>query len=122
MGVATTQAVTSWPSRVVEAVGADMVKVCDDERFEELRALGVCEDGARWYQMMHDAPRQPNTARLPGRMSSRTAHSLGHVAGDLANTACASRPLRSTNPHISRITVDNALDGFNVSEVQGLTL
>jgi len=38
-----------------------MVKVRDDERVEGVRVLGVCDNGAQWYQTMNDAPPQPNT-------------------------------------------------------------
>jgi hypothetical protein len=93
----------SW--QVVEGVGAGMM-VCDDEG---ARALGVCDDGARWkapsmllklWRVVEQvgggmtkarddegaralgAPSQPNTVRLSERMGLRKAHSLGHVATD----------------------------------------
>ena len=53
-GVMLRQAMKSQLWRVVEEVGASMMKVGDDEQVEEERVLVVCDDGARWCQMMHN--------------------------------------------------------------------
>lgn len=47
---------------MVNGVGDAIMKGRDDERVEGARAFGVCDDGARWYQTMRDAPPQPNCA------------------------------------------------------------